>query len=101
MDGILPQLLKFALLLAAGAGTPGALIAWFFGGRWVWRLWLVVMAGIVLWLIWFFGLSERCCPTGMEGLALFIWPLLGLGIGVGLWLGYAVATILKDGTGRT
>jgi hypothetical protein len=59
------------------------------------------MAGIVLWLIWFFEFNSNCCSTGMEGLALFIYPARGLGVGVGLALGCGVATIVKDLPGKT
>lgn len=95
MDGLLPQALTFAAMLCLGAAVPGGLVAWHVGGRWVWRLWLFVMAGIASYLVWFFGIKPDCCPTGMEGLALVILPLLGLGVGVGLFVGTALAALLR------
>lgn len=95
-DGILGPSLQLAGLIALGGFLPAALITWFFGGRWVFRLWLLIMTGIVGYLGWFFLIKEDCCGTGMEGLAFVIWPLLGLGAGVGMFLGYAVLCIIRN-----
>lgn len=85
-----------AFLYPFGIGLVAAIpTTWFFGGRWVFRLWVLAMIGIGLWLIWFLGFSSRCCPTGMEGLALVILPALGLTGGLGAFLGYAVTAIIQ------
>ncbi|MEL6508631.1 MAG: hypothetical protein AAFQ32_02460 [Pseudomonadota bacterium] len=96
-DGILGPSLQLAGLIALGGFLPAALITWLFGGRWVFRLWLLIMAGIAVALGWFFLIQENCCPTGMEGLALVIWPILGFGVGIGMFLGYAVGQVVKNG----
>ena len=99
-DGILGPTLQLASLVGLGGFVPAAIITWLFGGRWVFRLWLLNMAGIIVYLGWIFLIQENCCGTGMEGLALVIWPILGFGVGVGMFLGYAVAQIIKNDRNR-
>lgn len=96
MQSELEPFLFAAALFMLGSTVPAALITGFLGGKWVWRLWLLIMLGIALYLLWFFTLSNQCCPTGMEGLALILWPLLGLGIGLGAFFGYAAVTVIKS-----
>lgn len=99
-DGVIGPALQLAGFIAFGGFLPAAIITWFFGGLWVFRLWLLMMAGTIGYLIWFFLIKEDCGGTGMEGLALVIWPVLGLGVSVGMFLGYALSTILMEFTGR-
>lgn len=101
MSSELDTLLLPVVGLAIVGIVIGAVVTLAFGGKWVLRLWLIIMAGIVLYLLWFFFVSSACCPTGMEGLALFILPSLGLSAGVGLFLGYGIVTIFQELMGDT
>ena len=83
--------LWFAAQFPLYAILIGGVITWFFGGKWVWRLWLATMLGIILYL--FFGLRVT---SGMEGMAFITIPLFGVAVGLGGFLGWALARVLKD-----
>ena len=76
-------LLSLVLDLVKYATLPLLAVAFVFGGRGLFRSFLLVCALAAAWLVWFFTFSGQCCPTGMEGLTLIFTPVL-LGL-FGLW----------------
>ncbi len=91
-DGLLGPIVVIG---TAASMVPALIVGFFFGGRGL--LWALGFATIVavLSLIWFFGLSGRCCPTGMEGLALVV--VLGVLVVSALCAGVAYAVLAVVG----
>ncbi|MFA3920368.1 hypothetical protein AB1E33_25870 [Ruegeria sp. 2012CJ15-1] len=69
---------------------PVSLILFVLGVQWLFRVFALLCAACLIGLIWFFAISSECCPTGMEALALVIWPSLLFVTGLWSWICYAV-----------
>ena len=79
------QILQQIATILVVTGLPAFGIGYVFGGKGIFRGFLLLCAAVLAWLIWVFAIKDNCCPTGMEGLVLFIAPAVVAAIGV--WMG--------------
>ncbi len=83
------------LLILIITVPPALLIGFLFGRRGLERTFLFLGLSMLIYFVWVFGISDKCCPTGMEGLALIVFPSMFMVSGIVTGFCYLILAVLK------
>ncbi|MEO0893165.1 MAG: hypothetical protein AAFY35_11275 [Pseudomonadota bacterium] len=92
------DVIKFLLLVLVLSIPVPAVVTWFLGGKWLWRLWLLAVLGLIAFI--FVGYQFVWGRTGMEGLGVVFLMLMGGIASIGTFLAYAMTTMVKEMVGK-